>query len=52
VNDHKPIFSSSPTASANLDDEPVFTEDFYDPNGIRLLEDQTSNFTMTRMVIS
>ena len=30
MNDHKPIFSSSPTASANLDDEPVFTKDIYD----------------------
>jgi len=31
VNDHEPIFNSSPTEGANLDDEPVFTEDIYDP---------------------
>ena len=30
VNDHEPIFTSSPTEGANLDDEPVFTEDIYD----------------------
>jgi hypothetical protein len=31
VSDHKPIFNPSPIESANLDDEPVFTKDIYEP---------------------
>ncbi|KAG2561280.1 hypothetical protein PVAP13_8KG150402 [Panicum virgatum] len=31
VSDHDQIFNSSPIEGANLDDEPVFTEDIYDP---------------------
>jgi hypothetical protein len=29
--DHEPIFNSSPTESANLDDQSVFTEDIHEP---------------------
>ncbi|KAG2624694.1 hypothetical protein PVAP13_3KG362716 [Panicum virgatum] len=48
VNDHEPIFNSSPTEGANLDDEPVFTEDIYDPVNWNNIDSKARNIIVEK----
>ena len=48
VNDHEPIFNLSPTEGANLDDEPVFTEDIYDPANWNNIDSKARNIIVEK----
>jgi hypothetical protein len=48
VSDHKPIFNLSPAACANLDDEPVFNEDTYDPTNLDSTHNKANNILVEK----
>ena len=48
MNDHDPIFNSSSTEGANLDDEPVFTEDIYDPANWNNIDSKARNIIVEK----